>query len=109
MEITVKTYQEFKELIEGRNIEISKAIVEAIFKNLHTTKKQIFIFHVNVLDDDAFYELTLDRNDFIESLEKNLVIHEKYEEYEVCAKILKTINTLKKQQKNGKNSKTNNN
>jgi protein-arginine kinase activator protein McsA len=107
MEITVKTYKEFKELIEGRNIEISKAIVEAIFKNLHTTKKQIFIFHVNVLDDDAFYELTLDRNDFIESLEKNLVIHEKYEEYEVCAKILETIKILK--EKNGKNSKTNNN
>jgi hypothetical protein len=104
MEITVKTHQEFKELIEGRNIEISKTIVEAIFANVNTTKKSIFIFHVNVLDDDAIYELTLDRNDFIESLEKNLVIHEKYEEYEFCAKILDTINTLKQ---NGK-SKTNN-
>ena len=59
------------------------------------------------MDDDAFYELTLDRNDFIKSLEKNLVIHEKYEEYEVCAKILDTIKTLKA--KNGKNIKTNNN
>jgi len=106
MEITVKTYQEFKELIEGRNIEVSRTIVEAIFANLNTTKKSIFIFHVNVLDDDTFYELTLDRNDFIESLEKNLVIHEKYEEYEVCAKILDTIKILK--EKNGKSSKTNN-
>lgn len=108
MEITVKTYQEFKELIEGRNIEISRTIVEAIFANLNNSKKSIFIFHVNVLDDDTFYELTLDRNDFIESLEKNLVIHEKYEEYEFCAKILDTINTLKKNGKS-KNSKTNNN
>lgn len=107
MEIKVKTYEEFKELIEGRNIEISRVIVEAIFKNINTNKKNIFIFHVNVLDEDAFYELTLDRNDFVESLEKNLVIHEKYEEYEVCAKILDTIKILK--EKNGKSSKTINN
>jgi protein-arginine kinase activator protein McsA len=104
MEITVKTHQEFKELIEGKRIDISKTIVKAIFDNINTTKKSIFIFHVNVLDDDAVYELTLDRKDFIESLEKNLVIHERYEEYEVCAKILETIKILK--EKNGKN-KTN--
>lgn len=106
MEITVKTYQEFKELIEGKNIDVSKAIVEAIFKNLNTKKKQVFVFHVNILEEDTFYELTLNREDFIEALEKNLVIHEKYEEYEVCARILKTIKTLKKEQ-NGKSSKTN--
>ena len=76
MEITVKTYQEFKELIEGKNIDVSKAIVDAIFKNLNTKKKHVFVFHVNILEEDTFYELTLNREDFIEALEKNLVIHE---------------------------------
>jgi hypothetical protein len=51
--------------------------VDAIFKNLNTKKKHVFVFHVNILEEDTFYELTLNREDFVEALEKNLVIHEK--------------------------------
>lgn len=95
MEITVNTHQEFDELIEGKNIDVSKIIVDKILKNLNTKEKQIFIFDVNVLTEGVFYELILETKDFLASLEHHLIVHEEYENYEICAKILKAITKLK--------------
>ena len=41
------------------------------------------------------YDLTIDRNNFIDALEKNLTHYEKEELYEECAKIIDAIKFLK--------------
>ena len=44
---------------------------------------------------DKIMDLTVDRRDFIDTLEKNLEIQIYHEEYEICAEIQKAIEKLK--------------
>jgi hypothetical protein len=47
-------------------------------------------------EDDAVYDLTLERDNFLDTLEKNLKIFEHHEDYEGCVKIQKAISQLNK-------------
>ena len=94
--IIVKNQSEFKNLVDLKDFRISKAIVEAILKNLYTTRRFIHILTIEVTEDHAAYDITIERNDFIEGLEINLPHYEDNECYEDCQKIVKGINFLKK-------------
>ena len=50
---------------------------------------------VLVEKDQTIYDITVDKRDFLHTLESNLPIYEKHELYEDCAEILKAINKLK--------------
>ena len=45
------------------------------------------------------YDITIDRQEFITTLEQNLPVYEKYELYEGCAEIVNAIKVLKEKKK----------
>lgn len=93
--ITVQTQEDFEELMQANNFEISSAIVKTILKNLKGRKKHVHILEINVLEEQTIYDITINREDMLESLEKNLKIHEENEAYEICSEIVKAIEYLK--------------
>lgn len=93
--VNVKTYEEFEDLIYSKDLNISKSIVDSILKNMTTKKRHIHVLEIMIEDEDKIMDLTVDRNDFIDTLEKNLEIHVYHEEYERCVEIQNAIQKLK--------------
>jgi hypothetical protein len=94
-EISVFDSDEFEELVSMRDLRISKALVETILKNLKGRKRHLHALSVLVEQEQTIYDITVDRQDFVMTLEQNLPIYEKYELYEGCAEIVKAIKFLK--------------
>lgn len=94
--VNVKTREEFEDLIYGKDLNISKSIVDSILKNMTTKKRHIHVLEIIIEEEDKIMDLTVDRKDFIDTLEKNLEIHVYHEEYERCIDIQRAISKLKK-------------
>jgi|TARA_R110000764_G_scaffold122166_1_gene209777 cytidylate kinase len=94
--IKVKSVEEFEEMLQEQDLKISKAIIEIALKNLKGTKRFIPILEIHVEDDDSIFDITLDRQNMISTLQQNLEIHERNEDYEGCARIAKAIQELEK-------------
>jgi protein-arginine kinase activator protein McsA len=94
-EINVFDSSEFEELISKRDVRISKALVETILKNLKGRKRHLHALSVIVEQEQAIYDITIDRKEFINTLEQNLPILQDNEDYETCAEIMKAISFLK--------------
>mgnify|MGYP000444848919 FL=1 len=94
-EISVFDSEEFEELISQRDLRISKALVETILKNLKGRKRHLHALTVLVEQNQTIYDITVDRNDFITTLEQNLPVYEKNELYEGCAEIVTAVKFLK--------------
>jgi hypothetical protein len=94
-EITVNNSEEFQEMVDKKDFRIAKAIVESILSNLNTKKRNIHILSVSCLEDQAVYDLTLDRKFFPDTLEENLKYFIEQERYEQCQEIVNAINKLK--------------
>ena len=71
-EITVNNSDEFQEMVDNKDFRIAKAIVDSILENLNTKKKNVHILSVACVEDQAIYDLTLDRKFFVDTLEENL-------------------------------------
>lgn len=97
--IKVETYEEFLNMAKTKDFALAKGIVEKVLDNLDTKKKSIPVFEVEVEEEGAIYTLSVETNEFIDILEKNLAHYEREEEYEDCTKITKAITYLKS--KNG--------
>ena len=98
-EISVFDSDEFEELIQQRDLRISKALVETVLKNLKGRKRHLYALSVLVEQEQTIYDITVDRKDFLVTLESNLPIYEQHELYEGCAEIVKAINFLKEKTK----------
>jgi hypothetical protein len=94
-EISVFDSDEFEELVSMRDLRISKALVETILKNLKGRKRHLHALSILVEQEQTIYDITVDRQDFVTTLEQNLPIYEKHELYEGCAEIVKAIKFLK--------------
>ena len=94
-EITVNNNEEFQILINNKDFRISKAIVEGILKNINTKKKNIKLLIIKCIEEQEIIDITLDRKDFLNTLEKNIVYYIAEEKYEECQLITLSINTLK--------------
>ena len=94
-EISVFDSDEFEKMVAKRDLRISKALVETILRNLNGRKRYIHALSVLVENEEAIYDVTVDRQDFAETLESNLSIYEENELYEGCAEIVKAIKFLK--------------
>jgi len=92
--ITVKNVEEFEEMLQKQDIKISKAIVEVALKNLKSKQRFVPILEVHVQDEETIFDITLDRNNLVETLKQNLEIFEAHEEYEGCARIASAIKEL---------------
>ena len=86
-------------MVSQRDLRISKALVETILENLKGRKRHLHALSVLIEQDQTIYDITVDRQDFVITLEQNLPIYEKYELYEKCAEIVKAIGFLNKNKK----------
>ena len=98
IEISVFDSEEFEKMVAQRDLRISKALVETILKNLTGRKRYLHALSILVENEETIYDVTVDRQDFIETLESNLSIYEDNELYEGCAEIVKAIKFLKTKQ-----------
>lgn len=98
-EISVFDSDEFEQLVASRDLRISKALVDTILKNLNGRKRHIHALSVLVEQEQTMYDITIDRQEFVTTLEQNLPVLEKNEEYETCAEIVKAIKFLKEKKK----------
>jgi hypothetical protein len=99
VEISVFDSDEFEELVSQRDLRITKALVETILNNLKGRKRHLHALSVLVEQEQTIYDITVDRQDFVTTLENNLPIYEKHELYEGCAEIVKAITFLKAKKK----------
>lgn len=95
-EITVGTYNEFKEQVDRKDFKIAQIVVDSILKNLKTKKSNVHIISVNCVEEDISYDLTLERKHFAETLQDNLKYFVEREMYEKCSVIVEAINQLSK-------------
>lgn len=98
-EISVFDSDEFEQLVASRDLRISKALVDTILKNLNGRKRHVHALSVLVEQEQTMYDITIDRQEFVTTLEQNLPVLEKNEEYETCAEIVKAIKFLKEKKK----------
>jgi hypothetical protein len=98
-EFEVSNGEEFDNMIESGNLEISKALVETILKNLKGKKRHYHAMSVALQEEEMVFDLTVDRNDFIFVLETHLPRYEQFELYEQCGEIVKAITYLKDKNK----------
>lgn len=100
-QIRVDTYAEFLEMTQNEKFTISSAIVDTVLSNLKTRKKEIPIFEVEVDQEGETYILSVQKKEFLDILQKNLIHFENEEAYEGCQKIVEAINFLKTKKSNG--------
>jgi hypothetical protein len=98
-EISVFDSDEFEELITNRDLRISKALVETILNNINGRKRHVHALSVLIEQEQTMYDITIDRQEFVTTLEQNLPIYEKHELYEGCAEIVNAIQFLKEKKK----------
>jgi len=98
-EISVFDTDEFEQLVASRDLRISKALVETILKNLNGRKRHVHALSVLVEQEQTMYDITIDRQEFVTTLEQNLPVLEKNEDYETCAEVVKAIKFLKEKKK----------
>ena len=94
-QIKVDTYKEFLEMTKNSKFTIAESIVNVVLNNLKTKKKEIPIFEVEVYNEDSTYTLSVQRKEFLDILQKNLIHFENEEAYEGCQQIIEAINFLK--------------
>lgn len=94
--IKVKSIEEFEEMLQEQDLKISKAIVEVALKNLKSKKRFIPVIEIHVEEDESIFDITLDRQNLVSTLQQNLEIHERNEDYEGCARIANALKELQK-------------
>jgi len=97
MKIQVESVEDFEQMVNDKDLTISKSIVSGILQNLVGKKKNIHVLEIYIKDEDSIVDITCRREDFIETLEENLKTFIHHEEYEACSGIQKAINYLNKQ------------
>tara|TARA_B100001093_G_scaffold64440_1_gene54367 strand:+ start:8762 stop:9070 length:309 start_codon:yes stop_codon:yes gene_type:complete len=93
-EFQVKNVEEFEKLIRLRDFRVYEALVSTVLKNLKSKKHHHHAFSVITEEEDAIYDITINRKDFTQTLQEFLPKYELEEKYEECAKILKALSYL---------------
>lgn len=96
--ILVKNIDSFRDLIESKDLKMSQEIVKVILKNLNTTKRFIPVLEIYIEGVERVIDLTIDRRDFLDTLESNIETHILHEEYEACTEIQDAIKKLRKKE-----------
>jgi hypothetical protein len=94
-EFIVESTEEFEEMVMNKDFRISSSIVEGIFANLNTKKKNVHLLSVIIEPENSVFDITIERKHFAETLEEILPNYVREEKYEECQRIADTINKLK--------------
>jgi hypothetical protein len=92
--LKVQNYEAFEEMLKKKDLRISQAIVKVALKNLTNKKRFIHVLEVELVEEAQSYDITLDRNNLLDTLKQNLEIHELHEDYLGCIEINKAIKQL---------------
>ena len=92
-------------MLEGGDYNLSCLVVDTTLENLQTKRKVIPIVSIYAQEEDMIWDLTLDREDMEETLNKNLEIMEKFEDYERCQEIVNGIKFIQNKKNNGYKTK----
>ena len=95
-EFKVTTIYEFQELLEKKDFNISKAIVDSIIQNIKTRKKLVHVMSVKCVNEGEIIDITLEKIHFVNTLKENIKYFEEREMYEECARIYESIKYLSK-------------
>ena len=71
-EFKVDNMGQFQDMVTSKDINISKAIVNAIIGNLKTRKKFIHMLSIKCMDENTTFDITLERSHFADTLKENL-------------------------------------
>jgi hypothetical protein len=77
------------DIFEKYRLELAKKLVEAISYCVKTNLPNIIFVEIETITPISTLQLRVDKSTFLDSLEKNLITLEQYEEYEICAEIMK--------------------
>lgn len=94
-EIVVSTADDFQEMVDEQDFIIAECIVEGILANLDNPKNNIHLITIVCTEDEAMYEITVEKKHFTSTLEENLAHYVREEKYEQCQIIADTISKLK--------------
>ena len=90
--LVVKT--EFEMETKQRTYSFAKVIVDTILQNLKSKRQHIHVFAIEVLDEEEIYDVTLHRENFLETLIDLLPIYEQEEDYLGCIEIQNAIKQI---------------
>lgn len=99
MGIEVESIEEFEKLLTDYDgsfpYEFSLNLVNTILDNLDTSKRFLNVLEVYIEEEGQILDITVDRDDFISTLERNLSTLEHYEDFEKCIEVQKAMEGLK--------------
>lgn len=96
-EFNFKSREEFDEFIARKDKELSIAIIDGISKNFDSKKRHIHVVSISIDDEDQIYDLTVEKDQFLDTLEQNLDTLVQHELYEKCSEVKELIDKLKNQ------------
>jgi hypothetical protein len=94
----VKSEADFIQKVKDGDVKLASMICNAILTNLDSTKKYVYIVSVEMEEEEEFYDLTCNPEEFIVTLEKNLQVLVDNELYESCQEVVEAIKYLKQKQ-----------
>ena len=94
-QIKVHNYDEFLAMTKTQQFTISQQIVETVLNNIDTKRKELPVFEIEVESEGVSYTLSIQTEEFVDTLKTNLIHFENEEAYEGCQKIIEAINYLK--------------
>lgn len=94
IKIIVQNKEEFESFLVKNGGKIAMSIIDLIEKNLKTKKQHIPVFEVELIEEQEVLDITLERSNFIDTLNKNIITLEKNEQYEYCSKAINLINQI---------------
>ena len=93
--IEFKTEKEMEQSFAENDYKFHKFVVDSALKNIDSKKKEITIMSILTKDTNTTFDIILEPEFMVETLETNLPIMEEYEDYERCQKIVNAIDYLK--------------
>lgn len=88
------TTEEMNDSFRGGDKRLHDLIVDTALANVKTKRKTIPVVSIYTKDEDMIYDIMIERDDMLETLEQNLTSMEEYEDYERCQKIVEAISYL---------------
>jgi hypothetical protein len=95
-EMIIENFREFEDLVSSKDLNLSNIVIDSILNNLENEEEKIHTLDLIIKDEGIIYSLEVLRENFIDTLEKNLKIQEYHDQFERCIEIQQAITKLKK-------------
>jgi hypothetical protein len=86
------------EIFVKHRLELSKSAVEAVSYCVNNKLTNIVFVEIETVPSSSTLQLRVDKQSFLDVLDKNLDTLEKFEEYELCAEIVRLKEKIIKDQ-----------